>query len=110
LRDKLTNIARSLRNSPTDAEKLLWSHIRNRKINGLKFRRQHPINKCVVDFVCIERSLVIELDGGQHAESMDDKEGDAWLGREGYTVLRFWNNEVLTNIDGVLETIWKYCR
>jgi very-short-patch-repair endonuclease len=78
-------------------------------MGDLKIRRQQPIGKYVVDFVCLERSLVIEIDGGQHADNEMDRERDAWLAKEGFKVLRFWNNEVLTNADGVLEAIRDYC-
>ncbi len=74
-------------------------------MEGLKFRRQQPIGSYIVDFVCFSKMLVIEVDGGQHAENEKDKQRDAWLRGEGFKVLRFWNNEVLQNIEGVLETI-----
>lgn len=73
---------------------------------GLKFKRQKPMGRYVVDFVCLERKLVIELDGGQHADNIEyDHERDAWLRSEGYTVLRFWNNQLMENMDGVLDQI-----
>ncbi|MFQ3574490.1 MAG: endonuclease domain-containing protein [Thermodesulfovibrionales bacterium] len=105
---KSTDLAKNLRKRATDVEQLLWSRLRARRYEGMKFRRQHPIGKYIVDFVCLERKLIIELDGGQHAvpeETLKDKQRDAWLEKEGYTIMRFWNNEVLTNIDGVLEAI-----
>jgi very-short-patch-repair endonuclease len=105
LADRLINIARDLRKKRTDAEKILWRNLRARQFEGLKFRRQHPIGNYVVDFVCLEVSLVIEVDGGQHAENPKDVERDKQLTLEGFKVLRFWNNEVLTNIEGVLESI-----
>jgi len=74
----------------------------------MKFRRQHPIGQYIVDFVCLERKLIIELDGGQHAlpdEILKDRQRDAWLEKEGYTVVRFWDNEVVMNTLGVLDTI-----
>lgn len=74
-------------------------------MEGLKFRRQQPIGNYVIDFICLEKSLVIEVDGGQHADNKKDKGRDAWLKSEGFKVLRFWNNEVLTNMKGVLEVI-----
>jgi very-short-patch-repair endonuclease len=82
-------------------------------MEGLKFRRQHPIGKYIVDFVCLERALVVELDGGQHAEDAPgekDETRDQWLEEEGFTVLRFWDHEVLSNTNGVLEVIRRVCR
>jgi very-short-patch-repair endonuclease len=100
--------ARVLRKNLTDAEQLFWQHLRLRQINGYKFRRQRPIGSYIVDFVCLEKRLIIELDGGQHAEKVKyDTERDTWLEAQGFTVLRFWNNEVIHNIDGVKETILK---
>jgi very-short-patch-repair endonuclease len=79
-------------------------------MEGLKFRRQEPIGKYIVDFVCYEKGIVIEVDGGQHAMGKEKDEGrDNWFKREGFEVLRFWNNEVLTNIEGVLEVIRRKC-
>ncbi|MDK1021960.1 MAG: endonuclease domain-containing protein [Candidatus Hydrogenedentes bacterium] len=102
----LTNIARMLRRRSTKAETMLWEKVRNRQLDGVKFRRQQPIGPYVVDFVNFERKVVVELDGGQHAlNSEADKSRDAWLGAEGFTVLRFWNNEVIENLDGVLGAI-----
>jgi len=90
----------------TEAEKLLWSHIRARQLGGLKFRRQHPIGKYIVDFVCLPEKTIIEVDGGQHAnEPEKDLLRDNWLKKEGYIVLRYWNNQVLKEIDNVLEDI-----
>ena len=102
---KITGIARRLRGNQTDAETVLWNRIRNRQIDGHKFVRQVPIENYVCDFVCRERMLVIEVDGGQHNESAADAVRDRRLNEEGYRVLRFWNNDVLGNIDGVLEVI-----
>jgi very-short-patch-repair endonuclease len=99
-------IARKLRSSATDVEKLLWRHLRLKQIDGFKFRRQTPIGSYVVDFFCPTAKLIIELDGGQHAEQADiDAIRAAWLGAAGYRVVRFWNNDVLENIDGVLQHI-----
>jgi very-short-patch-repair endonuclease len=99
--------ARRLRCEMTDAERLLWGQLRQRQIAGLKFRRQHPLGSFIVDFVCIEAGLVIEVDGGQHGERQPaDEARTAWLNSQGYRVLRFWNNEVLQNLDGVREAIW----
>ena len=101
LKKILTQAARDLRNNTTDTEKLLW-----KQLEGHKFRRQQRIGKFIVDFVCLEKKLVIELDGGQHIEQRErDTERDHWLSVEGYRVVRFWNNEVFQNLEGVLEEI-----
>jgi len=104
----LTHLAKGLRKKSTDAEKLLWSRLRAGRCEGMKFRRQHPVGQYIVDFVCLERKLIIELDGGQHAlpgEAWKDRQRDAWLEKEGYTVVRFWDNEVLMNRNGILDAI-----
>ena len=93
------------RYASTDSETALWNRIRNRQIDGHKFVRQVPILGYICDFVCRERRLIIEVDGGQHNESAADAIRDRRLMDEGYRVLRFWNNDVLGNIDGVLVTI-----
>ena len=106
-REKIA-FARKLRREQTDAERMLWSRLRNRWLDGVKFRRQQPIGPYVVDFVSFSRKLVIELDGSQHAETEPKKRDDArtrWLTERGYRVLRFWNNEVLVSTDSVLEMI-----
>ena len=103
--EKTIGIARNLRVSQTDAEKVLWHRIRNRQIDGHKFVRQVPISGYICDFVCRERRLVIEVDGGQHNESSADVIRDRRLTEDSYCVLRFWNNDVLGNIEGVLTTI-----
>jgi len=100
--------ARELRRKQTDAEKALWIKLRDRQIDGLKFRRQQPIGPYIVDFVCFDRKLIIEIDGGHHSEDkllMKDNDRSKWLTEQNYQVLRFWNNEVLTNQEGVLERI-----
>jgi len=98
--------ARELRRLSTDAEKRLWSGLRNRRLDGWKFRRQTWIGPYVVDFVCIEAGLVIEADGSQHADACDyDARRSAWLANEGFTVLRFLNGNALMNTEGVLRTI-----
>ncbi|WP_409363055.1 endonuclease domain-containing protein, partial [Bradyrhizobium lablabi] len=97
--------ARRLRANQTEAETVLWNRIRNRQIDGYKFARQVPIGHYIRDFVCRESRMVIEVDGGQHAESAADALRDRYLASEGYRVLRFWNNDVLRNIEGVLITI-----
>jgi very-short-patch-repair endonuclease len=98
--------ARRLRRDPTDVERRVWKALRNRQIEACKFRRQVPLGTYIVDFVCIEKKLVIELDGGQHADrAAHDERRTEWLRGEGYRVVRFWNNEVTTNFEGVLERI-----
>ena len=105
-----TPIAKNLRKKLTDTERLLWTRLRAKQLEGLKFRRQEPIGEYIVDFVCYEKGIVIEADGGQHSfEKEKDATRDKWLKKEGFKVLRFWNNEILTNIEGVLEVIRKEC-
>ena len=102
----LHHFAKDLRRNMTDAERRLWSKLRNRQLDGAYFRRQQPIGRYIVDFVCFERSVVVELDGGQHnAAPSVDQARDAWLATQGLRVLRFWNPEVMQNLEGVLETI-----
>ncbi len=108
----LIPLAKSLRKQTTDTEQLLWRHLRAKRFGGLKFRRQQPIGAYVVDFVCFEKKVIVELDGGQHtlpAEMQDDSNRDQWFESQGYKVFRFWDNEVLTKMQGVLEVIWKHC-
>jgi len=100
-----TNLARRLRKNSTIAERRLWKYLRARSLSGFKFVRQEPIGRYVVDFVCRERRLVIEVDGGQHAANKRDAVRDRWLIEHHYRVLRFWNNDVLENTEGVWETI-----
>lgn len=100
-RKRLTSLARDLRNEPTEAEQRLWLHLRTTRFEGAKFTRQHPIG----DFACRSLRLAIELDGGQHAESVTDANRTRLIEAHGYRVIRFWNNEVLGNIDGVLTVI-----
>jgi very-short-patch-repair endonuclease len=101
----LTGVARRLRKYSTDTEQHLWRNLRDRQIGGFKFRRQQPVGRFVVDFVNLEKKVVVELDGGQHAIDPMDKKRDEWLRAEGYKVLRFWDNQVFSNLGGVLETI-----
>ena len=103
--EKSTRLARKLRAHQTDAETVLWDRIRNRQIDGHKFARQVPIGGYICDFVCRERQIVVEVDGGQHNESAADAVRDQYLTEEGYRVLRFWNNDVLGNVEGVLIAI-----
>src|SRR5689334_17133391 len=97
--------ARSLRKTMTDAEKRVWLRLRAHRLNGASFRRQEPIGTYIADFVCFDARLIVEIDGGQHADSQRDRTRDAWFKSEGFTVLRFWNNDVLANTDGVIEKI-----
>ena len=105
--------ARELRQKQTDAEKALWMRLRSRQLQGVKFRRQQPIGPYIVDFASFERKLIIEIDGGQHNEERikeRDEERMTGLEEMGYQIIRFWNNEVLTNLEGVLERIGKAVR
>ncbi|MCI5061123.1 MAG: ribosome maturation factor RimM [Alphaproteobacteria bacterium] len=102
--DQTTQHARTLRKNQTDAEKLLWSRLRNRQFENLKFRRQHPIPPYILDFFCEEKMFAVELDGGQHNEKKD-KERSQFLEKKGIKITRYWNNDVLRNIDGVLENL-----
>jgi very-short-patch-repair endonuclease len=97
--------ARELRKRMTDAERKLWFALRDRRFARFKFRRQAPIGRFVADFICFERRLVIEVDGSQHADSLSDQRRDQWFAANGYRVLRFWNNEVLKNLDGVMTLL-----
>ncbi len=97
--------AKNLRRTMTDAESRLWYALRAHRLDGLSFRRQTPIGRYIVDFVCLDLRLIIELDGGQHTESKKDEVRDRWLKSKGYRVLRFWNSDVLKNRNAVLETI-----
>ena len=100
-----TGFARHLRHTLTDAEASLWHHLRNRALAGCKFRRQHPMGPYIVDFVCIERKLVVELDGSQHADCPADSMRTGWIEANGYRVLRFWNNDALCQQQVVLAVI-----
>jgi very-short-patch-repair endonuclease len=97
--------ARTLRLNMTAAERLFWRAVRDRQVEGAKFRRQFPIGPYVVDFVCLDARLIVELDGGQHADSIKDEDRTAWLQGEGFDVIRFWNNEVQENLGGVLWSV-----
>jgi very-short-patch-repair endonuclease len=97
--------ARQLRQDSTDAERALWKVLRSRLLSGYKFRRQHPIGRYIADFACIELKLIVEADGGQHNDSPADEKRTLWLKNEGWKVLRFWNNGILSNTDGGLPAI-----
>jgi very-short-patch-repair endonuclease len=97
--------SRQLRVNQTDAETKLWNRARNRQIDGNKFVRQQPIGRYICDFVCREKLVVIEVDDGQHSGSARDEVRDRYLRTQGYRVMRFWNNDVLSNIEGVLTVI-----
>ena len=99
-------LARSLRLRSTDAERQLWRHLRDRQLAGYKFRRQRPIGRYIVDFICMEHRLIVEVDGGQHDWNAGaDRLRTEVLTASGYRVIRFWNNDVLSNTDGVLQQI-----
>ena len=98
--------ARNLRRNMTDAERVLWSRIRNGQIYGARFRRQCPIGRFIVDFVWLAGKVVVELDGGQHADKQEaDQSRTAWLAAEGFEVMRFWNHEVLQDLDSVVQVV-----
>ncbi|MGC1777207.1 MAG: endonuclease domain-containing protein [Xanthobacteraceae bacterium] len=98
--------ARRLRRNQTDAESILWFRLRDRRLGGWKFRRQFPIDRFVVDFFCAAAHLIVELDGGQHAvQVVTDAQRTKILEAMGYLVLRYWNNDVMQNVDGVVEDI-----
>jgi very-short-patch-repair endonuclease len=97
--------ARSMRRVPTEPERLLWSRLRDRRLGRFKFRRQRPIGQFIADFACMERRLIVEADGGQHADSEYDAFRTDWLQRQGWRMTRFWNHEVLENPNGVAHAI-----
>ncbi len=97
--------ARELRQNSTDAERRLWSALRDRRLRGYRFRRQHPTGNFIVDFACTRHRLIVEADGGQHADNEADARRTAWLEAEGWRVMRFWNNDILGNTEGVILAI-----
>jgi very-short-patch-repair endonuclease len=112
MHERLVSFAKTLRTQMTDTERMLWQHLRAKRFEGLKFRRQQPIGKYIVDFVCFEKKIIIELDGSQHSlpsAKRKDTERDKCFEAQGYTVLRFWDNEVLVNTRDVLEIIEAKC-
>ena len=103
--DRHRRFARAMRADATRAENLLWEALRNRQLEGLKFKRQVPLGGCILDFVCFDAKLIVEVDGGQHSESSSDAGRDAYFESKGFRTLRFWNDEVEKNIDGVCRHI-----
>ncbi|MPZ36097.1 MAG: DUF559 domain-containing protein [Rhodospirillales bacterium] len=104
----MIHFARNLRKNLTDAERHLWNRLRRRQLGGYKFRRQHPVGIYVCDFICLEAMVIIELDGSQHLDrAPEDLHRDAFLRAKGFRVLRFWNGDVLTQADSVVETIFE---
>ena len=101
----LQTFARNMRAAPTDAEAVIWRQLRAHRFAGHKFRRQQPIGNYILDFVCFEAKLIVEVEGGQHNGSISDRSRDQWLESQGFLVLRFWNNEVFQNLEGVLSRI-----
>ncbi|AZO72544.1 MAG: endonuclease domain-containing protein [Mesorhizobium sp.] len=104
------NFARAMHREPTEAEDRLWQELRGRRLDNIKVRRQVPMGRYVADFVCAEARLIVEIDGSQHAESRHDQERDAELKARGFRVLRFWNDDVLKELDAVCDTIIAYVR
>lgn len=103
-------IRRTLRRNSTDAEMKLWLALRARGLGGFKFVRQAKVGRYIIDFVCREKSVAVEVDGGRHAESKNDRLRDAVLISKGYLILRFWNSDVLQNLDGVLQKLYAELR
>jgi very-short-patch-repair endonuclease len=106
--EDLLGMAKALRKRQTDAENLLWRHLRAKQLEGVKFRRQAPLGNYIVDFVSFERKIIIEIDGGHHAlQEEKDLAREEWLKTQGFKIFRFWNNQVLKELDGVIEVIRK---
>ncbi len=104
----LSDRAKELRQTETEVEQIIWSWLRTKKLNGVKFRRQEAVDKYIVDFVSFEKKLIIEIDGGQHSleeNRINDKARTEWLQSQGFRLIRFWNNEVSSNLDGVITRI-----
>ncbi len=101
--------SRTLRRNPTDTEGKLWSALRRKALAGARFRRQYPLGEFYADFCCLEQKLIIEVDGGQHSDAQEyDKRRTKFLESLGFRVLRFWNSDVLTDLEGVLAVIWQH--
>ena len=111
MKERLLKFAKGMRHQPTKAEAVIWTALRGARLQGFKFKRQQPIGVYIVDFVCFEHSLIIEIDGGQHGDEVPkDQARSNWLQDQGFTVLRFWNNEVIERKDDVLESIIRALR
>jgi len=111
MKEQLIKFAKSMRRQPTNAEAVMWAALRGARLQGFKFKRQQPIGPYIVDFVCFEYGLIIEIDGGHHAEDVSaDQHRSNWLQSQGFSVLRFWNNEVIERRDDVLESIIRALR
>jgi very-short-patch-repair endonuclease len=104
MESRLLKFAKTMRHTPTDAEKTLWRELRARRFDDFKFKRQQPLGSYIVDFICFERRLIVEIDGGQHNEPVD-AERTNWLEQQGFRVARYWNNDVLNNLEGVLSDL-----
>ena len=104
------DFARRMRHESTEAEDRLWQELRGRRLDQIKFRRQMPVGRFIADFVCAEARLIVEIDGSQHADSHRDRERDAELKARGFRVLRFWNDDVLKDLNAVCDTIIAYVR
>jgi very-short-patch-repair endonuclease len=108
LPEDIRTYAREMRGRMTDAEALLWMLLRNRRVAGAKFRRQHPVGRYILDFYCDEQKLGVELDGGQHGDAAEyDQQRDGWLRGQGIRMLRFWNNQMLAETEAVMEMIYR---
>ena len=107
----MNDYARELRNNATEAEQRLWRYLQRRQLGGFKFRRQRPVGPYICDFVCLEASMIVELDGSQHViQAPYDANRDAFLRSNGFRVLRFWNGDVLSQTDSIVETIFEALR
>ncbi len=108
--ERLTRFARELRKNQSDTERVLWHYLRNRHLMNLKFRRQEPIGNYIADFMCYEKRLIVEVDGGQHTIQEEyDRRRSEWIEKQGFRILRFWDNEVLENMEGVIYRILDCC-
>ncbi|WP_299742705.1 endonuclease domain-containing protein [Devosia sp.] len=103
---KLRGFAKSMRHKPTEAEDRFWQILRHRRLDGHKFRRQHPVGNYILDFVCLSSHLIVELDGSQHADNAYDVARDTYLRAQGFRLLRFWNNDILARPEHILEAVW----
>ena len=111
MKEQLVKFAKAMRRQPTKAEAIIWAALRGTRLQAFKFKRQQPIGAYIVDFVCFERRLIVEIDGGQHADNVAEDQGRSiWLQDQGFRVLRFWNNEVTERRDDVLESIIRALR